>query len=171
MSGALDWLDPGVEQFVLSGDGEQLRDEVRRHWMASALPTIRIGLALLAFSTAWLVGGLWLLVLIAVGFALLTQGLWRMASHYRDRFVITDRRIFRVHGNLSQIRASLPMSGISAIELEQPFLGRVFGYGHLRFVAAANDQGLTEARWVGDVEARAASIRTVMTEHLVAAHE
>ncbi len=52
--------------------------------------------------------------------------------------------------------------------MEQPFLGKVFGYGHLRFVAAANDQGLIDVRWVADVEARAASIRTVMAEHLVA---
>ena len=168
MPGALDWLDPEVEQSVLSADGEQIRDEVRRHWMASAAPALRIGAALVAFSTAWLLGGLWLLVLIALAVGLVVQALWRLASHYRDRFVVTDRRIFRVYGNLTQIRTSLPMTGISAIELRQPFLGKVFGYGHLRFVAAANDHGLTEVRWVPEVEARAALIRTLMAEHLVA---
>lgn len=166
MGGALDWLDPRVEQFVLTGDGEETRDEVRRHWMASAFPAARIAIGLLAFSTAWLLGGLWLLVLIATAIGLIAQASWRLVGHYRDRFVVTDRRIFRVRGLLEQVRASLPMTGISMIEVERPFLGRVFGYGHLRFVAAAHDQGLTDVRWVPDADARAELIRTVMAEHL-----
>ena len=166
MGGALDWLDPRVEQVVVSGDGEQVRDEVRRHWMASAFPAVRIAVALVAFSTAWLLGGLWLLLLIAVAFGLTGQALWRMAGHHRDRFVITDRRVFRVHGNLEQVRHSLPMTGISAIEVRRPFLGRLFGYGHLHLVAAANDLALTEVRWVPDADARVETIRTAMAEHL-----
>ncbi len=165
-AGALDWLDPRVEQFVLSGDGEIIRDEVRRHWMASAFPAVRIGIGVLAFATAWLVGGLWLLLLVAVSFGLVSQALWRMITHYRVRFVVTDRRVFTVHGNVNQVRAGLPMTGISTVEVEQPWLGRVFGYGHLRLAAAAFDQGQTEVRWVPDPVARAASIRAAMADQL-----
>lgn len=165
----MDWLDPRVEQFVLTTDGEEIRDIVRRHWMASAFPAVRVGLGLVSFSTAWLLGGVWLLVLIAAAFGLIGQALWRIASHYRDRLVVTDRRVIRVHGNLDQIRASLPLSGISAIEMERTRLGRLFGYGHLRFVAAAHDRGLTDVRWVPDVDARVELVQTTMADHLATA--
>lgn len=162
MAGALDWLDPGVERFVLSDapeDREQVRHEVRRHWAAGAAPAARIGLALICFSTAWLLGGIWLLLLIALAGGLAAQALWRLAGHHRDRFVITDRRVFRVHGNLNQERAGLPLSGISGVEPEQSWLGRLLGYGKLRLAAAANDQGLTEVRWIPDPAGCAEEIR------------
>lgn len=166
MGGALDWLDPRVEDFVLDGDGEEIRDVVRRHWMANAVPAARLGLGLVLFCTAWLLGGLWLLVLIAAAFGLIGQALWCIAGHYRDRLVVTERRVLRVYGNLDQVRASLPMSGIAAIEVERTRLGRVFGYGHLRLVAAAHDRGLPDVRWVPRVDARVELIRRTMADQL-----
>ena len=153
----------------MSADGEQVRDEVRQHWMAGAPAAARIGVALVAFSTAWLLGGLWLLVLIAAALGLAGQALWRLAARYRDRLVITDRRVIRVHGNLAQVRHSLPLTGISGIEVERSFLGKVFGYGQLRLRASANDQALTLVRWVPDVDARADLIRTLMADQLAPA--
>jgi membrane protein YdbS with pleckstrin-like domain len=79
-----------------------------------------------------------------------------------DRFVITNMRVFRVHGIFNQHRATMPMSRILDITVDKPFWGRVFGYGHFVFESAAQDQGLRDIRFVGQPDARDLTIQTVI---------
>ena len=81
-----------------------------------------------------------------------------------DRFVITNMRVFRVHGILSQRIATMPLSRILDISVHKPVIGRMFGYGHFIFESAAQEQGLREIRYVGDPDARGLTIQRVIQQ-------
>jgi len=57
-----------------------------------------------------------------------------------DRFVITNMRVFRVHGLFSRNLATMPLSRILDITVVKPFSGRIMGYGHFTFESAAKAQ-------------------------------
>jgi membrane protein YdbS with pleckstrin-like domain len=154
-------VDPHVEKYLLVGEDEQIVDEVRRHWMAIFFPVVRLVLAAALSFAALLeprVG--WALILLAVGLG--AQALWRILDAHLDRFVITNMRVYRVHGILNQHRATMPMSRILDITVDKPLFGRIFGYGHFVFESAAQDQGLRDIRYVGDPDARDLTIQTVI---------
>jgi uncharacterized membrane protein YdbT with pleckstrin-like domain len=155
-------IDPHVEQYLLAAEGERIVDEVRRHWAAVALPVLRIvGAVVIFFASLFLdVRIAWLPMVLALGIVL--QGVWRIVEQHMDRFVITNMRVFRVHGIFTQHRATMPMSRILDITVEKPFLGRVCGYGHFVFESAAQDQGLRDIRYVGRPDERDATIQTVI---------
>lgn len=155
-------IDPHVDQYLLDADGEQVVDEVRRHWMAIFFPMLRgVGATLLFFASFALDARVaWLPMALACGVFL--QAAWRILDQHMDRFVITNMRVFRVHGIFAQHRATMPMSRILDITVEKPFIGRVFGYGHFVFESAAQDQGLRDIRYVGHPDERDATIQTVI---------
>ena len=53
MAGRGGWLDPGVDKYVLDEAGERLVLEVRKHWVASFLPGLRLVLGTVVFVSAW----------------------------------------------------------------------------------------------------------------------
>ena len=75
-----------------------------------------------------------------------------MVEEFRDRFVITNQRVFRVHGTFSTSRASVPLSRILDITVKKSLIGHWFGYGHFVFESAAQVQGLNEIRYVGKID-------------------
>ena len=121
-------IDPHVEKYLLVAEDEQIVDEVRRHPVAIAFPVLRLLLAFGLSFCALLVDPVvaWVLILVAVLIG--AQALWRILDQHMDRFVITNMRVFRVHGILAQHRATMPMSRILDITVDKPFLGRIFGY-------------------------------------------
>lgn len=155
-------VDPHVEQYLLVADGEQIVDEVRRHWMAIFFPVLRLLLAVvIAFSALFVdVRVVWVPLVPAAVLAL--HALWQIVDQHMDRFVITNMRVFRIHGIFTQNRATMPMSRILDITVEKPLVGRVFGYGHFVFESAAQDQGLRDIRFVGRPDERDATIQTVI---------
>ena len=80
----------------------------------------------------------------------------------RDRFVITNMRVFRVHGVLSQHLATMPLSRILDISVKKPLHGRLLGFGHFCFESAAQEQGLRDIRYVGRPDERDLSIQRVV---------
>jgi uncharacterized membrane protein YdbT with pleckstrin-like domain len=155
-------IDPHVEQYLLAREGEIIVDEVRRHWVAIFFPLVRLVVAV-----ALLFGSLLLepgpaLVLIVVALAFGAHALWHIVDAHMDRFVITNMRVFRVHGVFSQKRATMPMSRILDIAVDKPLIGRIFDYGHFVFESAAQDQGLRVIRYVGRPDERDATIQTVL---------
>ncbi len=164
MPGVLDWLDPHVERYILAEDGEEIRAQVRRHWVASLWPGVRLaaGLWILAGALLFTSGLFWLLLVGSL--VLVGQALWRIAEQYRDRFVVTNQKVYRVHGNLDQKRASMPLTRILDITVDRPFVGRLLGYGHFVFESAAQDQGLRDIRWVPDIDERERLIQRVIHE-------
>jgi membrane protein YdbS with pleckstrin-like domain len=155
-------IDPHAERYLLVAEDEQIVDEVRRHPIVIFFPVVRLLLAVLISFVALLVDPRlgWVLILASV--VLGAQALWRILGQHMDRFVITNMRVFRIHGILAQHRATMPLRRILDITVDKPLLGRVFGYGHFVFESAAQDQGLRDIRYVGDPDARDLTIQTVI---------
>ena len=164
MNGALDWLDPRVEKFILAEDGEEMRDQVRRHWVASLFPGLRLAAGTWLFASAFVFTSSMFWVLLLGSLVIIGQALWVIADQFRDRFVVTNQKVYRVHGNLDQHRASMPLTRILDITVDRPFVGRVLGYGHFVFESAAQDQGLREIKWVPDIDDRERLIQRVIHE-------
>lgn len=157
-------FDPRIDKHLITDQGERIVDEVRKHWAASASAALELfaGLvvALLAFSVpaeAWWVPAL-------LGGAVIVHAVWRLFEQHTDRFVITNMRVFRVHGILSQRIATMPLTRILDISVHKPVIGRIFGYGHFVFESAAQEQGLRDIRYVGDPDQRGLTIQRVIQQ-------
>ena len=160
--GVVSWLDPHVDRYILSTAGEQKVVEVKKHWAASAWPAVRLGIGTVIFVSAFAYQSPIYWLFIILGGALGGQALWRILEEYRDRFVITNQRVFRVHGVLSVARASVPLMRILDITVNKSFIGRWLNFGHFVFESAAQVQGLNEIRYVKDIDQREDVLRMVM---------
>jgi hypothetical protein len=162
------WLrsitDPNVEHHVLVGEGEHVIDEVHHHWVVYVRAYAELLGGVLAFVLFLFspVGSAWLPFLIAVG--LFLHAGWLALGEYRDVFVVTNMRVFRLNGVFNQRLATMPMARILDITLDKPFSGRVLGYGHFTFENAAQDQGLREIKYVGNPDGRDMTIERAIFE-------
>ena len=57
---------------------------------------------------------------------------WGLLREHRDRFVVTNMRVFRVHGVLTTHLATMPLSRILDISVVKPVQGRSAGVRALR---------------------------------------
>jgi membrane protein YdbS with pleckstrin-like domain len=140
--------DPGINSRLLHDEGEYVIDEVHHHWAVYWRGVVDLAIAVLFF-VLYLVTDVrfgWPLFFIAVGFV--AHAGWMALVDYMDRFVITNMRVFRLTGVFSRTMATMPMSRILDITVEQPPLGRLLGFGHFRFETAAQAQGLRDIRYV-----------------------
>ena len=139
-------------------------DEVRKHWAAlvSAVLELCGGIVLLLLSGFVPVEAWWLP--FTLGTAVAAHAGWRILDRRLDRFVITNMRVFRVHGILSQRIATMPLARILDISVHKPFVGRILGYGHFVFESAAQEQGLREIKYVGDPDQRGLTIQRVIQQ-------
>lgn len=154
--------DPNIHKHLLRDEGEVIVDEVRHHWVAFVRPVLEfvVGVLLLGITPFVNINFAWVLILLA--FALMLHAGWVALREYRDRFVITNMRVFRVHGVLSQNLATMPLSRILDITVVKPLHGRILGFGHFCFESAAQEQGLRDIRYVGRPDQRDLSIQRVV---------
>lgn len=154
--------DPDIGRHLLRDEGEVVVDEVRHHWVCYVVPVLE-GVAALALLVLAAVTRADLAWLPLVGAALLgLHGTYRALAVHMDRFVITNMRVFRVHGVLSQQHATMPLSRILDITVKKPVHGRLLGFGHFVFESAAQAQGLRDIRYVGRPDERDLSIQRVV---------
>lgn len=161
--GFLSWLgDPKIGKHLLRDEGEVVVDEVCHHWFAYVRPAIEAAGAMALCVLSWFVpvGAGWVFLILA--FALAGHASWCVLRSFRDRFVITNMRVFRVHGVLSQHLATMPLTRILDISVRKPVHGRVLGFGHFVFESAAQDQGLRDIRFVGRPDDRDLAIQRVV---------
>jgi membrane protein YdbS with pleckstrin-like domain len=161
----LAWItEPDVGRFLLRDEDEVVVDEVRRHWVVYVRPTVEAALALALMVTGTFViapadpGG-WL---VLVGLAVALHAAWVTVRERRECFVVTNMRVFRLHGVLATHRATMPLSRILDITVDKPVIGRILGFGHLTFESAAQDQGLREIRYVARADERDLKIQRVV---------
>lgn len=146
------WVSPRVADELVPGEGEFVLDEVAHHWVL-AVPRVAevlgaVGLFVLVATPQWP-------RLVAVpGLVLLGHALWRALADHKDRFVITNLRVFRVQGVISRRTATMPIQRILDITVTVPVLGRLLGYGHFVFESAAQSQGLRDVRFIGSPHER-----------------
>jgi uncharacterized membrane protein YdbT with pleckstrin-like domain len=114
---------------MLSHPDERVYVDSRRHGIVLVKPLSRaLALAVLGV-TAFVVGwplslaGAVLLVLAALS---ATAAVWRWD---RTHVVVTTDRLFIVHGVVRRRAASVQLTRIGAVEVDQSLLGRLFGYG------------------------------------------
>ncbi|WP_246050986.1 PH domain-containing protein [Nocardioides guangzhouensis] len=154
--------DPNIRKHLLRDEGEVIVDEVKHHGIVYILPVVEtvVAAALLAWLPFVDVDLAWFPFLLAL--AILSHAGWKTLGHHRDRFVITNMRVFRVHGVLSQQLATMPLSRILDITVVKPLHGRLIGFGHFVFESAAQEQGLRDIRYVGRPDERDLSIQRVV---------
>jgi hypothetical protein len=157
-------FDPRIDKHLIADQGEYVVDEVRKHWAATVSAVLEMVGGLVVFALAFVVPAQvwWLPALVGLGIG--AHAFWRIFEQRMDRFVITNMRVFRVHGILSQRIATMPLARILDISVYKPFIGRIFGYGHFVFESAAQEQGLREIRYVGDPDARGLTIQRVIAQ-------
>ena len=154
--------DPNIRKYLLRDEGEVIVDEVKHHWVVHVLPVLEaiVGVALLIVFPFVDIDVAWLPFLLA--FLILAHAGWRSLTFHMDRFVITNMRVYRVNGVLSQKQATMPLIRILDITVAKPLHGRLLGFGHFVFESAAQEQGLKEIRYVGRPDERDLSIQRVV---------
>ena len=154
--------DPNIRKHLLREEGEVIVDEVKHHGIVYVLPVLETAAAVALL--VWLpfvdLDLAWFPFLVAA--AILSHAGWKTLAHHRDRFVITNMRVFRVHGVLAQHLATMPLSRILDITVVKPLHGRLIGFGHFVFESAAQEQGLRDIRYVGRPDERDLSIQRVV---------
>lgn len=144
------WLlpEPQIDRYLLPQ--ERVEQRIRHHWPGWGTATIEFAvgvlLPFLPLFTAVRPSGFGLLVaVLLIGHAAL-----RILVSLMDVFVVTNMRVFRVHGLFSRGFAEMPLTRIVDISMVKPVWGRVLGYGHFTFENAAQRQGLSEIKYVKD---------------------
>ncbi|MBM6589458.1 PH domain-containing protein [Brevibacterium sp. RIT 803] len=155
-------IDPRVENHLIAEEGELIVDEVRRHFLAFVAPSLIIALGLAVAAISFAVPVDFAPIPLGIGAAIALFGVYRALFVHMDRFVITNMRVFRIHGLFTQHKATMPMSRILDISVHKPLMGRIFRYGHFVFESAAQDQGLRDIRFVGRPDERDLTIQTVI---------
>ncbi|QNN51997.1 PH domain-containing protein [Nocardioides mesophilus] len=155
-------FDPKIGSHLLRDEGEVIVDDVHHHWVVYLVPGLEALLALLLLylflispvDLAW--------VPLVAAFVVLVHACWRALNEHMDRFVITNMRVFRVRGVLSQKMATMPLGRILDITVEKPLSGRLVDYGHFVFESAAQEQGLRDIRFVARPYERDLTIQRVV---------
>ena len=83
---------------------------------------------------------------------------YRFMKIIRDRFVVTDSRVFRVWGVWTLHEAEMEIVRVLDITVERPWYLRPFSAGHIILENAAQEQGLRELRVVPDPQIIATAI-------------
>jgi membrane protein YdbS with pleckstrin-like domain len=161
--GLINWLDPHVDRYILTTADEHKVVEVHKHWVVMVWPAVRVAAGVVIFVSSFAFQGSVYWILVVLGLVLGLQALWRILDEYRDRFVITNQRVFRVHGVLATARASVPLLRILDITVNKPVIGRWLNYGHFVFESAAQVQRLNRITFVKDIDQREDVLRMVMS--------
>ena len=156
------WADPDIRKHLLREEGEVVVDEVHHHWVVYTAPVLEVvlglGLLLLVGYVDLDLG--WVPFLLALGLWL--HAGWKALGSHRDRFVVTNMRVFRVNGVLTTTLATMPLTRILDITVAKPLHGRMLGFGHFVFESAAQEQGLRDIRYVGRPDERDLAIQRVV---------
>ncbi|HIT76963.1 MAG TPA: PH domain-containing protein [Candidatus Avipropionibacterium avicola] len=155
-------MDPRVTRHLIAEEGEIIIDEVRRHWMANLGAYLELVLAAVVLVLLFFIDLHYFWVPLAVAALIVSHAWYRILATHMDRFVITNMRVYRVHGIFNQHLATMPMQRILDIAVHKPLIGRIFGYGHFVFESAAQDQGLRDIRFVGRPDERDLTIQRVI---------
>ena len=131
----------------LLADGEQVVLRSRQHWLAVlidgrvAVSVLLASLALLAIASFALEQGAPRFWLGALAFVLLIGSLLVLArlwlSWRSQDYLVTNRRVVKVDGIIRKRAADSSLEKINDAVLEQGIFGRMFGFGNLEILTAA----------------------------------
>jgi hypothetical protein len=133
---------------TLLSEGEHIVLRTRQHWFAT-LVNGRIPWLIFLASLVLLVLrvgmtgdgaleqgiGLVVAILLIVSLLWLTVDYWRWAA---QDYIVTNRRVLKVEGIINKRSADSSLEKINDAVLEQNLFGRIFGYGDLDILTAAD---------------------------------
>ncbi len=131
----------------LLSDGERIALRSRQHWLATVIDG-RLAWATLIAAGALIVLrlqmsgdgvgkqvlGYVILAVLVVAIGMLAKLYW---SWYAEDYIVTNRRVLKVEGILNKRSADSSLEKINDAVLEQNLFGRIFGYGDLDILTAA----------------------------------
>jgi hypothetical protein len=136
---------------TLLSDGEKIVLRTRQHWFATIVDG-RIPWALFIAAMVLLVLrlqpgvtsnepfslglGYLVLVLLVISVAMLARLYWAWSA---QDYIVTNRRVLKVEGILNKRSADSSLEKINDAVLEQNLIGRIFGYGDLDILTAADE--------------------------------
>jgi uncharacterized membrane protein YdbT with pleckstrin-like domain len=116
---------------MLTSPHERICLEARRHGIVLVRPLGRAVALAIAGGYGLLRGWPWSLagaLLAAAAAAVALRAVWRWE---RTRVVVTTEKLCVVRGTLRRRAASVRLSRVATVEIEQSLLGRLLGYGTL----------------------------------------
>lgn len=129
--------------------GEKVIDDVT-HSKILYLPWALLAIVGLVLAIFWLpnvpesIG--WFAILLVT--ATLGYAFFKFLYISRDRFVVTDSRVFRVWGVFTLHEAEMEIVRLLDVTVVRPWFLRPFGAGHLVLENAAQEQGLRDIRYI-----------------------
>ncbi|MGH8897777.1 MAG: PH domain-containing protein [Egibacteraceae bacterium] len=131
-------------------DDEDIVTETRRHASVLIWPATPVVIVfLLAFLWSSLAGpGMLSAVIWWVALALLLWFAWKWAEWSLDRIVLTNRRIFVVHGVVVRKVAMMPLVKVTDLGYTRSVTGRLLGYGGVRLESAGQVQDLEHINYL-----------------------
>ncbi|TAJ99297.1 MAG: hypothetical protein EPO36_12295 [Chloroflexota bacterium] len=132
---------------TLLAEGERIVLRTRQHWFATIVDG-RVPWAIFLASLVVLiltvtmdpggvrdVVGIVVLVVLVVSLLWLAKNYW---SWYAQDYIVTNRRVLKVEGIINKRSADSSLEKINDAVLEQNLFGRIFGYGDLDILTAAD---------------------------------
>lgn len=123
--------------------GEEVISVALHSWIAYVVPVL-IGVVGLVIGVVLLpqvpVDAAWFAIAVVLG--ILGYSFYKVLEVARDRFVITDSRVFRVWGVFSLREAEMEIVRVLDITVDRPWYLRLVGSGNLVLENAAQEQGL-----------------------------
>ncbi|HWR46348.1 MAG TPA: PH domain-containing protein [Pseudonocardiaceae bacterium] len=140
-------LNPAVERRVI---------RVRRHWAVLVWPLLQtVGVMIVAFALSYLISryvgeGYWLLqsVLWYAAIAALLRFAWKALEWWHEVIIATDKRFMRTCGLIQTRNTMIPITKVTDMTFQRPFVGQLLGYGTLRVDSAGHYDELKEIQYV-----------------------
>ena len=134
---------------TLLSDGERIALRTRQHWFATLVDgrvpwaiflaaIVLLVLRLIRSESDALASilGYLILALLAISLVMLGRLYW---AWYAQDYIVTNRRVLKVEGILNKRSADSSLEKINDAVLEQNLFGRIFGYGDLDILTAADE--------------------------------
>ncbi len=141
----------------LLSTGERVIHRDRQHWMVLAwgakLPILSIIAALLLLVLTRDLTGIvrdvlwWVTVVLFIGGVAFLA--WATLRYLNQEYVITNRRVMQVEGVVNKRATDSSLEKINDAALSQSIFGRMFGFGDLDILTAA-EQGIERFRMIVD---------------------
>jgi hypothetical protein len=132
---------------TLLSDGERIALRTRQHWFATivdgrvpwaifvaAIVLLVLRVTVTSNEVVALVLGYLVLALLLISIVMLARLYW---AWYAQDYMVTNRRVLKVEGILNKRSADSSLEKINDAVLEQNLFGRLFGYGDLEILTAA----------------------------------
>ena len=134
---------------TLLADGERIALRTRQHWFATIVdgrvPWALFLASLILLALTFTLGGdnaIRTAVGYIVAVGLIVSLVWlgkHYWSWYAQDYIVTNRRVLKVEGIINKRSADSSLEKINDAVLEQNLFGRIFGYGDLDIMTAAEE--------------------------------